>query len=80
MKKVLFFSMFVLLTILVSAEDLNCQYPEIIYYTENVRVLVYEGTNEYGAEDLTFSGFTEGEIVTFVIKNPNDFRVRVVHN
>ena len=63
-----------------SVYALDCQYTKTEEYYETERVLVYEGTEVRGGEDLKFSGFSEGNIASFVIQNPNTFTVMVILN
>ena len=60
------------------AENLNCEYTKLEEDSVPKRVLVYENSDVKGGEVLNFSDFTEGEVATFIIKNPNDFKVMVV--
>jgi len=62
------------------AENLNCEYTKLEEYYVPERILVYEGSDVKRGEDLIFSDFNEGKVASFIIKNPNDFRVMVILN
>ncbi len=81
MNKICIFFIFILLINLVSATELDCKYKDIEEYYETESGLFYEGTNVKAGEKLIFSGFNTGEITSsFVVKNPNNFKIMVILN
>ena len=80
MRKKLLLYLFVFLIISSIAYAVGCQYPETEDFFESEKALVYPNSETKAGEDLIFLGFTEGQIVSFTIQNPNTFDVMVVLN
>ncbi|MBT3836155.1 hypothetical protein HOD05_02250 [Candidatus Woesearchaeota archaeon] len=77
--KVIPIILFILVLASLSYAD-SCQYPQEEIYQETQRVLVYSDSDVKAGDDLLISGFEKGEIASFVITNPNDFKIMVVLN
>tara|TARA_Y100000310_G_scaffold244630_1_gene249449 strand:- start:4062 stop:5615 length:1554 start_codon:yes stop_codon:yes gene_type:complete len=79
--KIAFPFLFLLILVNISLSDnTSCDYTKTEKYYETEKALVYLNSELKGGEDLIFSGFSEGQYASFVIQNPNPFRLMVILN
>ncbi|MCP3682891.1 MAG: hypothetical protein GY861_09395 [bacterium] len=81
MRRTLFFlALFLILLNFSSLVDAKCQYETIEEYDESGNVLTYEGTDIIAGEALNISDFSEGNHASFMVYNPNSFKLMAVFN